>query len=152
MNRYLALIGAFPLRPLRSDEELGHAISMIDSLIVRGDLDWGEQDYLDVLAQLVERYEDREHPMPAVSDADLLRHLIEVRGVTPPIVAQETGIADSTISELVAGQRALTRPLLDTLARYFGVSPKVFSAAGPLREPGGPMLRRDDDAPAGVAD
>jgi len=79
---YMDLVQEFPLRPLRSGEELAQAIRVIDRLIVRGDLDSGEQDYLDVLTDLVEKYEAEEHPMPPVSDAAMLRHLIEARGIT----------------------------------------------------------------------
>ena len=74
---YMDLVQEFPLRPLRSDEELAQAIGVIDRLIIRGDLDSGEQDYLDVLTDLVEKYEAEEHPMPPVSDAAMLCHLIE---------------------------------------------------------------------------
>jgi len=51
-DRYFKLVRKFPLRPLRSDKELSAAIKVIDSLIVRGDLDSGEQDYLDVLTDI----------------------------------------------------------------------------------------------------
>jgi hypothetical protein len=43
------------LRPLPIDEELMAAIKVVDSLIVRGDLDSGEQDYLGALADVVEK-------------------------------------------------------------------------------------------------
>jgi HTH-type transcriptional regulator/antitoxin HigA len=42
--------------------------------------------------------------MAPVADADLLRHLIEAKGVSQADVARETGIAESTISEVLGGQ------------------------------------------------
>ncbi len=127
-DHYFELIQRFPLRPIRSDGELAEAIDLINSLIVRGDLDSGENDYLDVLADLVERYEAEEHPMPSVSDAEMLRHLIEARRVTQTEVASATGIANSTISEILAGKRRPTRHQVNVLAGYFCVSPMVFSS------------------------
>lgn len=127
-DHYFGLVERFPLRPLRTDGELAEAIALIDSLIVRGDLDSGEQDYLDVLADLVERYEVEEHPMPSVPDAEMLRHLIEARQVTQIEVASATEIANSTISEILAGKRRPTRHQVNVLARYFSVSPMVFSS------------------------
>ncbi len=35
------------------------------------------RDYLDILTDIVEKYEADEHPMPPVSDAAMLHHLIE---------------------------------------------------------------------------
>jgi HTH-type transcriptional regulator / antitoxin HigA len=125
-DHYLDLVRRFPLRPIRSDEGLAQAIAVIDSLIIRGDLDSGEQDYLDVLTDLVEKYEADEHPMAPVSDAVMLRHLMEARGITQSKLADDVGIAVSTISEALAGKRSLTRRHIRVLAKYFGVSPAVF--------------------------
>lgn len=111
---------------MRSDAELDRAIGMIDSLISRGDLEPGEQDYLEVLTAIVERYETAEHPIPAVSDAAMLRHLIESRGVTQSKLAVEVKIPMSTISEILNGKRRLTRNHIATLSKYFGVSSAVF--------------------------
>jgi len=99
---------------------------MIDSLIDKGALNEDEDDYLDVLGDLVRKYETENHPMPAVSDADMLRHLIEARETTQASVAAETGIAESTISEILAGKRGLSRRHIEALARHFQVSPAVF--------------------------
>jgi HTH-type transcriptional regulator / antitoxin HigA len=61
---YLDLVRAFPLRPLRSIDELDRAIAAIDALADRRD-EWGvdEHDYFLVLALLIERYEDEIYPM-----------------------------------------------------------------------------------------
>jgi HTH-type transcriptional regulator/antitoxin HigA len=127
-DRYLALIDRFPLRPLKSDEDLDAATKVLDSLTDRLDeLAPEEQDYLDILTDIVERYEDETIPLPAVSDQDLLRHLIEAKGVTQTEVAKETGIVVSTISEVLAGRRKLNRAHINRLARYFNVGPGVFA-------------------------
>ena len=125
-DHYLELVQNFPLRPIRSDEELMQAIAVIDSLITRA-LDDGEQDYLDVLSDIVEKYENDEHPMPPVSDSEMLRHLIDARGITQAKLASDTGLPDSTISEILNGRRQLTRKQVNLMAKYFDVSPGVFS-------------------------
>ena len=81
-DRYFDLVHKFPLRPIRTDAEVDQAVAMIDSLIDREQLEPDEQDYLDVLADQVEKYESEQHPLPAVSEADILRHLIEARDIT----------------------------------------------------------------------
>jgi HTH-type transcriptional regulator/antitoxin HigA len=129
-DRYLALVARFPLRPLRTDDELAEATALVESLLGRDDLDPDELGYLDVLAALVERYQDEHHPVPPASDADLLRHLIESRATTQARVAAATGIAAPTLSDVLAGRRRLNRRHIAALARFFRVSPALFVAVG----------------------
>jgi HTH-type transcriptional regulator / antitoxin HigA len=123
---YLELVQRFPLRHLRSDRELKRAIKMIDTLIIRSDLARGEQDYLDVLTDIVEKYEAENCPMSPVSDADMLRHLIEARGITQAQLSADVNIPMSSISEVLHGKKKLTRRHIGILAEYFRVDPGVF--------------------------
>jgi HTH-type transcriptional regulator/antitoxin HigA len=127
-DRYLALIRQFPLRPICSEFELDRAIAVIDSLVDRGDLDRDESDYLDVLGDLVEKYEGQAHPMAPASDAEILRHLIEARGINQAQLADEAKIAVSTISEILNSKRRLNRKHIESLSRFFSVSPALFIA------------------------
>ena len=129
-DRYLDLVRQFPLRPLRTDADLDAAVAVIDTLIDRPELMAPEQDYLDVLSDLVEAYEAETVPMRPVGDADLLRFLIEKRSVTQAETAAGAGIAESTISEVLARKRKLNRTQIAKLARYFHVEPSAFLSEG----------------------
>jgi HTH-type transcriptional regulator / antitoxin HigA len=124
---YVDLVRRFPLRPIRSDDDLDEAIKVVDLLLDRRDLSPEEGDYLEVLGDLIEQYESEAHPMAPLSDAEMLRHLIEAKGVSQTEISDATGIADSTISEVLAGKRSLNRSHIGKLARYFNVSPNVFA-------------------------
>lgn len=126
-DRYLDLIRQFPLRPLRSDADLNAAVAVVDGLIDGDDLTNAERDYLDVLSDLVESYEDAAVPMRVVDDAEMLRFLIENRNITQSELARRTRIAESTLSEVQSGKRTLTRSQIGKLARFFQVEPGVFS-------------------------
>jgi HTH-type transcriptional regulator/antitoxin HigA len=126
---YIELVRVLPLRPIRSEAELDRAIAMVNQLIDRDELHPDESDYLDVLSDLVERYEADQHPLPAISEADMLRHLIDARDITQCQLAADTGIAESTISAILSGKRGMNRAHIATLARYFKVSPAVFIKA-----------------------
>ncbi len=123
---YLQLVARFPLRPVRSEEQLDRATAMLHALLDRDNLDEAEQDYLDVLGDLIENYESEAYPLEPVSDADMLAHLIEARDVPQAEVARATGIAVSTISAVISGKRKLTRGHIAKLAAYFHVAPGVF--------------------------
>lgn len=123
------VIQRFPPRPIRSDAELRQATKVIDSLLDRAELTPEEEDFLDVLSDLVERYEDEHVPMPRRTGADMLRHLLEARGLKPAHVAAGSGLSKSTLSEVLSGKRKLGVKHVEALARYFHVSPAVFLPA-----------------------
>lgn len=129
-DRYLELIRRFPLRRLQSEADLDAAIVVINELIDQDALAPPEDDYLDILSDLVEEYEDEHHPIDPVDDADMLRFLIENRRITQSQLARDVRIAESTISEVLAGKRKLNRTQIGKLAAFFKVEPGVFEFGG----------------------
>lgn len=124
-DRYFELVRRFPIR---SDEELDQAVAVIDTLLGKAGREADEEDYLDVLGDLVEKYESAHHSMPSVSDAEMLRFLItDAKGASQALVAAETGIPESTISEVLSGRRGLSRRNIGILSQYFHVKPSAFS-------------------------
>jgi HTH-type transcriptional regulator/antitoxin HigA len=80
---------------------------------------------------LIDRYERAHHPLPPVSDVDMLRHFLDTRGLSCTEAARGAGIAVSTLSSILAGKRKMNRGQIETLARYFRVAPGSF--LGPSR-------------------
>ncbi|MFM7843933.1 MAG: type II toxin-antitoxin system HigA family antitoxin [Planctomycetota bacterium] len=126
-DSYLELVLAFPLSSIRSDEHLNQAQRVMDRLLAKAKLDDGEQTYLDALSDLVAVYEDEQHVIEPASDADMLRHLLESKSVTQIQLSQETGIAKSTISEVLAGKRPFSRQVIRKLADYFQMDVSVLA-------------------------
>jgi HTH-type transcriptional regulator / antitoxin HigA len=114
------------LRPLRSDRDLDRAIAMIDRLLARSRLAGVEEDYLDVLSDLVEKYEDQHFPVEPISGLDALRHLVDSSGKTRATIAAEAGLPVSTLSEVLLGRRRLNTRHIDILARYFRIDAGTF--------------------------
>ena len=132
-RRFLALNRRFPLRPIRSDEDLARANAIIAELLRLEELDPAEDDYLDVLGDLVANYEERHHPIADVPGEAMLRHIIESRGLTQAEVSRGAGIAEPTISALLGGRRTLNRGHIAALSGYFGVSPALFITPIPAK-------------------
>ncbi|SIO30683.1 HTH-type transcriptional regulator / antitoxin HigA [Singulisphaera sp. GP187] len=126
LTRYMELVAAYPLRPIRSEAELDRAITVIDSLIDQEKRTKDEEDYLDVLGMLVEQYEETHYPMGNVSGVNMLIHLMEAKAVTQTGVAQGAGLPLSTVSEILAGKRKLNVKHLTALSRFFKVDPGLF--------------------------
>lgn len=127
-DTYLRLIQELPLVSIASEKHLDAAQEMIDRLTDEKKLDGGEQAYLDALCDLVVVYEDQHHTIPDASDADLLRHLMEAKGVTQIQIHKDTGLAKSGISEVLAGKKPFSKAMIGTLAKYFHVPTSVLTA------------------------
>ena len=123
---YLKLVGEFPLRPLRSDTDLACAIAMIDALTDRVELAAEEKDYLQVLAGLVEAYENEHDSLPAMSPVEALRYLLAENGLTQAKLSEETDIAVATLSEILNGKRGISPKVRARLAARFKVAPSLF--------------------------
>jgi len=127
-DSYLNRIVAFPLTSIKSQDQLEAAQEMIDRLLLTGELDEGDELYFDALSDLVAAYEDVHYPIAPASDADMLRHLMEAKGVTQAALHRQTGIPKSTISEVLAGKKPFSRAIIRTLADFFKVDISVLAS------------------------
>lgn len=130
-KEYLGLVKKFPLRPIENDAELDRAIAVVDSLLAKPKLSKDEDDYLDVLGDLVHKYEKTAHPIEPATDAEMLKHLMESCSLSQTGLHKATGIAVSTISEILNGKRRLARQHIAALSAYFRVSADAFAAPTP---------------------
>jgi HTH-type transcriptional regulator/antitoxin HigA len=126
-DAYLELILAFPLSSIRSEKHLHAAQKVMDRLLAKRKLDDGEETYLDALSDLVSVYEDEHHAIEPASDAEMLRHLLEAKGITQARLSLEAGIAKSTISEILAGKKPFSRQVVRKLAEFFKVDVSVLA-------------------------
>jgi HTH-type transcriptional regulator / antitoxin HigA len=125
---YMELVMAFPLASIKSDEQLHEAQKVIDRLLAQGELNCGEETYRDALSDLVAAYEDEHYAIEPASDAEMLRHLIEAKGVTQAQLSRDTMVPKSTISEILAGKKHLSRQMIRKFADYFRVDASVLAA------------------------
>jgi HTH-type transcriptional regulator/antitoxin HigA len=120
---------AFPLTSIKSDDHLADARNVIDALLAQGRLDEGEAMYLDALSDLVASYEDKQFVIEPASDADMLQHLMDAKGVNQTQLSRDTGIAKSTVSEILAAKKPFSKQIIRKLADYFCVDVSVLSAS-----------------------
>lgn len=123
---YIELIKYFP-PTIVSKHQLKQAHSIIDTLLDCENPTQGQQDYLYLLALAVEDYEYRNILIPDIHGVELLKVLIEERGLKQkdlvPIFRTE-----SIVSAVLNGNRQLTVKHIAELAKFFNVSPAVFFA------------------------
>jgi HTH-type transcriptional regulator/antitoxin HigA len=127
-DNYMELIQEFPLTHIKNDAHLKRAVEVIDTL-VEAKLSHGQQEYLDVLTDLVESYEQKNVHIPDATEADVLQALMVSHRLSQSALAIGVGISQSTIFSVVRGVRSLTRQQVDVLAKHSHVSPAVFFPA-----------------------
>ncbi|MEZ4545614.1 MAG: hypothetical protein R3C24_17165 [Cyanobacteriota/Melainabacteria group bacterium] len=76
---YRKLINRFPLRPIRDDEQNEQAAKICDQLLDRIDsLSPSESDYLEVLSDLVAKYESKwDSECASMTPRELIRYLMD---------------------------------------------------------------------------
>jgi len=85
-----------------------------------------EEAYLEVLGDLVEKYELEFHPIAPATDAEILADRLDGLGISQAQMARDTGIAESTISAVLHGSRKFTRSQVGKVAAYLKVPADRF--------------------------
>jgi HTH-type transcriptional regulator/antitoxin HigA len=127
LKRYFELVNEFPLRPIRSKAQLHAATAILDQLFGHQE-DQGVVDYVETLAVLVNEYEQEHDPNHTsnASGIEVLRSLMELRGMTQASLAGRLGISPGAMSLILSGERSLTIRNMRKLAEIFYVEPGVF--------------------------
>lgn len=129
-DRYLELTQEFPVRPIRSEEELLAAIARIDSLLpLRRDapeLSPDEEDYLEALGMMVHRYEEVHHPLPEMSGVEILKFLMSENELSIRGLAEEIEVPFSTLGAILAGRRKISPRVREALTNRFAMHPSAF--------------------------
>ncbi|MGA2230520.1 MAG: hypothetical protein ABSH22_06440 [Tepidisphaeraceae bacterium] len=125
----MELVKRFPLVPIRSDRQLRVAYRIIDELSVIDEdkLTPGQGDYLDVLADLTVKYEEKHQAIDLshLDAVDTLNHLMEQRGMTASDLGRLLGNREVG-SKIIRRQRELSKAMIRKLADHFAVSAALF--------------------------
>jgi HTH-type transcriptional regulator/antitoxin HigA len=113
---------------ISDDRSHQRALRIVDSLMKKPRLTKAEGKLLDLLAKLIDDYEETIYPTPEVSPSRMLKHLLEAKCTTQAELARQTGVPRSTISEVLNGKRSISVENAFRLAEYFHVEPSLFLA------------------------
>jgi antitoxin component HigA of HigAB toxin-antitoxin module len=126
-DRYMELVGTFPLRPIRSTQTHEQAKRMLRSLA--GERGRAVADYKDVLVKLIMEYEQNAgHRMDTsgLTPADVVRHLLQERNMSVNAFAKAIGTAQSTVSDMLNGKRDWSKSAIKATSAFFGLNPRLF--------------------------
>ena len=117
------------LRPIGNDVEYQRMLVLMDSLleVVGDDEEHTMAGLLDLVGDLVRRFEHTHHAIEPVAPKDALRFLMDARNLRQEDLASV--VAQGNLSAILAGKRKISAALAGKLARFFGVSPALFIPA-----------------------
>jgi HTH-type transcriptional regulator / antitoxin HigA len=126
LDTYFGLVRQFPLVSIQSDRQLSKASQFLDGVMAKGDLDDGEQAYVDALSDLIELYEDEHVQIAPPSQKSALEFLMDQHEMSQAELCRTTDIPKSVISEVLSGKRALSKANIQKLAGCFRVATSIF--------------------------
>jgi HTH-type transcriptional regulator / antitoxin HigA len=112
-------------RIIHNDEELEEYTDALFRLTALENPSPAEQEAIELLTLLVERYESERDPLPAADPISVVRLLIEKQGLTQRDLIPQFG-SESAISMFLAGRRRLTVGQIRRLAARFNLPVGVF--------------------------
>ena len=107
------------IRPIRTDADHAAALRRIDELMY-AEPGTPEADELDVLATLVEAYEDRHFPIADPDPLAAIQFRMEQLGLTRKDLEPLLG-SRGRVSEVLNGRRALSLQMIRRLNRELGI-------------------------------
>jgi HTH-type transcriptional regulator / antitoxin HigA len=84
-----------------------------------------EDALIELLTQLVENFEKRAYPRKKSDPAQLVRFLLDQRGLKPADLASIVG-SRGRVSDILSGRRSISKEQAKRLGEFFHVSPALF--------------------------
>ena len=122
---YAGLTARHLLRPIHDQVDAENAAEMID-LLAGHKLNAEQDDYLDLLSDLYEKWENAQFPINRARGTELLRLVLAERGEKAGDLAKLLGIDASLAYRLVRGERQLTAVQIRKLADHYGLDPAAL--------------------------
>ena len=112
------------IKPIRTDEDLDRALARINE-IFDAEEDTSESEELDILADLVEHYESKRHPIGYPSTVAAIEFRMHQAGLTQQDIAPLIGSL-SEVSDVLSGKRAITMSMARALHEHLGIPAAVL--------------------------
>lgn len=114
------------LRPIRNEADYERMVGMMNSLLdgIGDDEDHPLSSLLDLVSDLVSRYEQEHHAIESAPPKEVLRFLMDARGLKQEDLSHL--VAQSNLSAILAGKRKISATLAGKLGKFFGIGAAVF--------------------------
>jgi HTH-type transcriptional regulator/antitoxin HigA len=119
---YAELVAIHVPRPIHDKVSFENTVAIVDSM-AGAQLNEDQDDYLEILSQLIETYEDAHVKLPRkVAGIKLVRFLLEENDMTGDDLAGLLGVDRSVAYKILKGTRNLTAEHIRKIADRFLIS------------------------------
>ena len=126
-RKYKRLLGEAAPVVIETEEEYKRMLARFERLMDKDDdsISPEEGRLLKLLAMLLEDYEDRNIPLPPIKPGKIVRHLLTEKGLRQRDLVPVIG-SRSRVSEMIAGNRSISKSQAKKLAGFFHVPVELF--------------------------
>ncbi len=123
---YAELVALFPLRPLHDEVDYDNALEVAETLVGSVSLSEDQADYLDVLTDIIQKYETHRHAVGGRSTpVDTLKRMLKEQRLSGSDLGRLLGNRPLG-GAILRGERKLSKTNIRILAEHFKVSTDLF--------------------------
>jgi HTH-type transcriptional regulator/antitoxin HigA len=122
---YEELVRLYPPRKIHDQVELENATEVADWIALRAQND-AQLDYLELLGDLMDEYENTGKTDKAASPLEILNYFVEENDLTTRELGKILGIDHSVAARILRGERTITVEHAKNLGARFKIDPKAF--------------------------
>jgi len=125
--RYGRLLAKIAPKLIETEAENEAALEIVEQLMRKGDENRSPEEdaVLNLLSALIGQFEERAYPIPEAEPREVLRLLMEQKGLQPADLAGVLG-SRSKVSEILSGKRSISKEQAKRLGEKFRISPAAF--------------------------
>lgn len=124
---YAELCGIFLPRLIHDQVGYRNTVEIADVFAGHEDrMSDAQNDYFDLLCDLIEKYERETVPAPKLKSLALLKHLVEEHGLSGADLSRLLGKSLPLGPMILRGERKITAAHAILLGRHFGLRPDAF--------------------------
>ncbi len=108
---------------IRNDEQYYKYADTLEDLVFKN----GNQDEIDLLTALIEKYDQENSTITSMSPVDLILYLMEENKLKNKDIAKILGSSKSLVSLILSYKRGLSKNNIRTLAKHFKLDQEAFN-------------------------
>lgn len=122
------------LKVIKSIEQYHHYCDELERLMSLDPLSEEDQETIDLLEVLIEKWDDEHYTEAALHPVDLLKQLMEIHDLNATELAKKTGIDKTVLSKIINHKKGFSKEVIRALAGYFKVNQEGFKKPYPTGE------------------
>ncbi len=126
---YNRLLVAMSPRVIRTAMQHKTYLRRVEHLMQRVRPSRARDEMIELLSTLIEDYESQKFPPPQLSAGELLAEALESRRLSLKALAAASGVPQSTLSNVIAGRRGVSKANALKLSKFLRLPVEAFFAA-----------------------